>query len=208
MFLTNKLLVIACVCLALGSAAFGGTLSWENQPIMGVNVDASVPGQLTIDTNPVLITIPQYNGPDPSMTVFVYNPVVCCSSGYLYDPSMYVWAASAVNVDPSSTYQYTGVWSFLGTPGNPAYDITFPQDTWGASAFSVAELYSSVGQFWDIDAGPWRYTETWTGTGGLDQGASITSTRDFELVPTPEPTSVLLLVSGSLCLAWLRKRGA
>jgi hypothetical protein len=206
--LLNKLLVIGCMCLALGSVAAASTLSWQNGPIMGVNVDASVSGQLTIDTNSGPITIPQYSGADPSMTVFYYTPNVSCGSGCLYDPSMYVWAASAVNVDLTSTYDYTGVWTFLGTPGNPTYDIDFPDNTWGPSGFTVAELYSSIGQFWNTDAGPWSYTETWTGISGPDTGASITSTRDFELVPTPEPTSVLLLLSGTLCLAGLRRRKA
>ena len=207
----NKLLVIGCICLALGSVAFAGTLSWENGPIMGTNVDYSVPGQLTIDTNAGPITIPGYSGPDPSMTVFYYTPNVPCGVGCLEDPSMAVWAASAVNVDLTSTYQYTGVWNYLGTLGTGPYSITYPGPaTWGPAGYAVEELYSSMYQFANTDAGPWSYTETWTGITGPDTNASITSTRNFELVSTlaPEPTSVLLLVSGALCLAGLRRRKA
>jgi hypothetical protein len=177
--------------LAFGVASHASTLSWHDAPIMGSNVDYSVPGQLTVTVNGSPAVIPDTNAL-PSQSVFVINPNVWDGTHW-HDPSVWAWAASSVNVALDSTYAYTGHWDFLGNGSNPAYGFDFPSDTWdGAWGFTVAELYSSVGDFWLEDAGNWRYTETWTGTSGSDRGASITATRDFA-VQVPEPTSLALV---------------
>lgn len=212
----GKLIAGLVTWLAIGLLGISGqaaaqtayTLSWHDAPILGTNVDYSMPGQLTVTTNTGNITIPN-NGAQTGQTFFQINPTVWNGS-HFYDPNVWVWAASGVNTDLQSTYRYVGNWSFLGNGLNLPYSIEFPHPTvWGGPGYAIEMLYSSIGEFWLEDVGMWQYTEAWTGISGPDLGATLGFTRNFEISTSaqiPEPASLALFGLALAGLAVARRR--
>jgi hypothetical protein len=162
---------------------------------MGSNVDFSVPGQLTVTVDGTPQVVPAAGGL-ASQSTFYIDPTAWDGTHW-HDPAVWAWAASSVFVDLTSEYTYAGNWAFLGNGSNAAYNFDFPTNVWlGSWGHTTAELYSSVGDFWLEDLGNWRYTETWTGTSGPDNGAIIASSRDFAVAlasqQVPEPATLAL----------------
>jgi hypothetical protein len=210
-----------------GSGLAQAAFSWQTEPIMGydystvtgdvVMITGPTPTQsgggyyYDVDGNVVLgPTIPHYSisgDPlegvgSPSVTTFYYNPTVWDGTHWS-DPTVYAYSGSGVNLNAGNTYSYTGVYDFLGTPGNLAYSVTAASATGFDGSVGFIMLNTGVGQFWLEDAGSWKYTETWTEN---ETGLSITSVREFDVTPVPLPAAVWLLGTGLVGLFGIRRR--
>jgi hypothetical protein len=202
----SQLFAVCCLIAFSGQAA---ALSWHDAPIVGTNVVDNGNGSLTVTVNGSPAIIPDSNTL-LSQSVITINPTVWDGISHFYDPASLTGAGSSVNVDTASTYSYSFSWDFLGgpIPPNAPYTAFSYTNTWSDPTFTIAEVWSMIGGFWLQDVGNWQYTESWTGTGGPDAGAFITSTRDFAVaIPEPETYAMLLAGLGLLCFV-ARRRGA
>ncbi len=204
--------LVAVLCAFVAAPAVAD-LSWQTTPILGtdwsdttgdvVMITGPTPEQpaggyyYDVDGNLVLgPTIPHYSiagDPlyqvgSPSMTQFSINPTVW-DGAHWYDPDVFVYSGSGVNLDPAMTYHYTGVYTYLGP--NSSYSVLAAEDTDFSEESGFVMLVTGVGQFWLEDIGNWQYIETWTENG---TGLSISATTDFAVVPVP--AAVLLGMLG------------
>ena len=193
--------------MGLGSAQ--ADFTWQTQPILGHSVSDAT-GDVVVTTDAGQVTIPHVNLPGdllygvglPGVSQFYFNPDTF-TGGHWTDTVTTVAMGSGVYLNAGTTYTWTSTWSFLGTPGNSAYNLT---DT---GIYDQGQTYvmlmSYINNFWLEDAGNWQYTQGWTdnASGGL----SITSTPvDFTLTAVPLPPTALLLAPGLLGLGLLRLR--
>jgi hypothetical protein len=212
----RMMLFVAALCAFVAVPAMAN-FNWQTQPILGTSA-SDVTGDVVVITGPTPVkpgggfyydvdgnvvlgpTIPHYSTVgdplfgigSPSMTQFVINPTVW-SGTHWYDPTVSVYSGSGVYLDPLATYHYTGTYSFLGTPGNPAYDLLVAENASFSEDSGFIMLITGVGDFWLEDVGSWKYTETWMDNATLQ---SITSIRPFEVVAVPVPGAVLLGLLG------------
>jgi hypothetical protein len=223
-FYSLAILIVALVLCTGGMAQ--ETVSWQTVPIMGYSA-SNTTGDVVVITGPQPLqpggtpyydidgnvvmgpTIPHYSivGDPlyhvglPSVTVFSYNPNQFIS-GHWTDPVTQIWSGSGVTLQASNTYSYSGIYSFLGTPGNPAYSLEYKNDSY-VPPENFIMLMTNIGDLWLEDAGKWQYTETWKDKA---DGSSITFTREFEARPVPLPAGVWLLGPGLVGIAAFRRR--
>jgi hypothetical protein len=218
------------VCLVVVMALVVGTasadFSFQTDPILGTGY-SNVTGNVVMITGPtptdgggnnyydvdgnVVLgpTIPHYSEVgdplfgvgSPSMTKFYIDPDTFVG-GYWTDMDTWIYSGSGVYLNPGQTYHYTGVYSYLGSL-QPQYSITAAENLSFSGDVGFIMLNTGIGQLWDIDAGQWKYVETWTENG---TGASISSTKYFEVVPVPVPGAILLASMGMGLVGWLRQR--
>jgi hypothetical protein len=215
------------VLLLCTSGMAQATVSWQTTPILGYSASDATgdvviitgpqpfqPGgapYLDIDGNIVMgPTIPHYSIPgdplyhvgSPSITTFFYNPNTF-KDGHWTDTVTQIWSGSGVNLQAGNTYSYSGIFSFLGTPGNPAYLVEVARNDTYVAPDNFIMLMPHLYDLWLEDAGHWTYTETWTDN--LDQ-SSISFTREFTVTPVPLPAGILLLGPSLAGLFGLRRK--
>ena len=223
----KTLVFVLAIAVVLGMSTTVCALSWQTEPIMGHSA-ANTTGDLVVitgdtptdsggnyyydvDHNLVLgPTIPHYSmsGDDlymvgnPSVEEFFFNPDTW-SGSHWYDTDTEIHSGSGIYLTAGNTYTYTRTYSFLGTPGNAAYDATFSPRTYTGGSFVM--LQSKIYDLWLEDAGPWMYTETWTDNSTCD---FITASKEFAVTaaPVPEPCTILLLSSGLGLMGIIRHR--
>jgi hypothetical protein len=227
--------VLSVALLVLVGTTAQASVSWQTTPILGYS-SSSVTGDLVVITGPTptkpgggyyydvdgnivlgptiphysMVGDPLYQVGSPSVSLFYINPTAWDSgSGHFYDPNVWVYSGSGVYLDTANTYHYTGVYSFLGTPGNPAYDVVAAENLAFSGAPGFIMLSAGLGWLWPEDAGHWKYTETWTDN--MD-GVSISASRDFDVKLVPEPATIIVWSLLGMAVvgyrAWQRKRAA
>jgi len=96
--------------------------------------------------------------------------------------------SAIVNPEPFSSNLYQGFWMSTPYPGVPSYYYIYAQ----------ADSYDEIGMAEDID------DEGDIGIGGVPMGAWVV--RDASVKPIPEPATILMLGSGLLGAAALRRK--
>ena len=124
--LTILAAVMLVTMMGLGSAQ--AHFLWQTEPILGHSVTYT--GDVVVGTDNGYVTIPHVNLPDdplngvglPGVTQFYFNPDTF-TGGHWTDMVTQVAMGSGVYLNTDTTYTWTSTWSFLGTPGNSAYNI-------------------------------------------------------------------------------------
>jgi hypothetical protein len=225
------MLAAASLILALAGTA-GATTSWQTSPILGSG-GSNVTGDVVIITGPTpinpstglpyrdvdnnivlgptiphysIVTDPLYQVGSPSMSTFYIDPTTW-EGGHWTDKVSQIHSGSGVEgLTIGDKYQVTFMWSFLGTPGNPAYDMPV------VSAEFVATETFRMGHSWlyDLwleDAGAWTFTETWTDNTTNVSMSSTPLNLDVKVIPEPVTMAGMLLGLGALG-RYMRRRTA
>ncbi len=146
----------------------------------------------------------------PGVTLFNYNPNVykqdTSGNWHWTDPKTTIYSASGVNLDVGNSYTVSMQFDFLGFNGYPAYTLLVGSESFVADESFTFGTPLGLTELWLEDAGPWRYTETWTDVTDPEHQIALTGSVSFQVQPVPLPGVLWLFGPGLAGLVALRRR--